>query len=224
MHLVSTLIGLGIDLVAISILVFGVYRPRHSKSDLALSYLALNLGIFGAVALLSQAEGSMALGMGLFGILSIIRLRSSSISQTEVTYYFVSLVLGLLNALGVSLLPFLIVINVLLVGILIILDKGAVAIAATPTEQRMVVLDTIIEDVPSLRLELEERLGIEVKGVNVKEIDYVRDVMVCVVLVVRPHNSDKHVVEKKADHISGGHIADHGMDTLVIGNYGGEKQ
>ena len=77
------------------------------------SYIVLNLGVFGAVALLAGSDAGLALGMGLFGILSIIRLRSTAISQTEVAYYFVALVLGLVNSLGATWLPFMIAINVL---------------------------------------------------------------------------------------------------------------
>ncbi len=117
MDLTTILIGLAIDVVVILTLVFAVYRPRHTKSDLALSYVVLNLGVFGAVALLAGADAGLALGMGLFGILSIIRLRSTAISQTEVAYYFVALVLGLVNSLGATWLPFMVAINVLLLGV-----------------------------------------------------------------------------------------------------------
>ena len=48
---------------------------------LALSYVVLNLEVFGAVSLLAGSQSRLALGMGLFGILSIIKLRSSAISS-----------------------------------------------------------------------------------------------------------------------------------------------
>lgn len=182
----TILIGLGIDLVVILTLVFAVYRPRHSKADLALSYIVLNLGVFGAVALLAGSQSGLALGMGLFGILSIIRLRSTAISQTEVAYYFVALVLGLVNSLGSPHLPLAIAINVLLVGTLALLDRGAKAIAATATEKRRIVLDVIHEDPAALRADLRTRLHTELRDVTTEEIDYVRDVMVLIVEVDRP--------------------------------------
>ena len=42
----------------------------------------------------------IALGFGLFAILSIIRLRSSTVTQQEVAYYFVALVMGLVNGMN----------------------------------------------------------------------------------------------------------------------------
>lgn len=180
------LVGLAINLVVITILVFAIYRPRHSKSDLALSYLVLNLGVFGAVTLLAGLQSGLALGMGLFGILSIIRLRSSAISQTEVAYYFVALVLGLVNSLGASRLVLSVTINVLLVGALALLDRGAKAIASRPTEKRRIVLDVIHADPVTLRADLESRLGTSVLDVTTEEVDYVRDVMLLVVEVTKP--------------------------------------
>lgn len=182
----TILTGLALDVVVITILVFAIYRPRHSKSDLALSYLVLNLGVFGAVTLLAGIQSGLALGMGLFGILSIIRLRSSAISQTEVAYYFVALVLGLVNSLGATRLPIAITINVLLVAVLLLLDRGAKAIATRPTEKRRITLDVIHADPVAVRAELEARLATTIHDVTVEEIDYVRDVMILVVEVTKP--------------------------------------
>lgn len=47
----------------------------------------------------------MGLGLGLFGVLSIIRLRSSEISQHEVAYYFASLAIGLISGMATTITP-----------------------------------------------------------------------------------------------------------------------
>ncbi|HSF99090.1 MAG TPA: DUF4956 domain-containing protein [Ornithinibacter sp.] len=190
MDLTTILVGLAIDVVVISTLVFAVYRPRHRKADLALSYVVLNLGVFGAVALLAGADAGLALGMGLFGILSIIRLRSTAISQTEVAYYFVALVLGLVNSLGATWLPFMIAINVLLLGSLVVLDRGAAAIASRPTEKRRIVLDVVHDDHAALCADVAARLRTPVVAATVEEVDYVREVMVVVVEVETPRTPE----------------------------------
>ncbi|GAB94145.1 lysylphosphatidylglycerol synthetase-like protein (DUF2156 family) [Kineosphaera limosa] len=186
MDLTTLFTGLALNLTIITVLVFGCYRRRHSKVDLMLSYIVLNIGVFGAVALLAGADGGLALGMGLFGILSIIRLRSSAISQTEVAYYFVALVLGLVNSLGAHVLPLAITINVLLVGALWALDRGEQAVKRRPTETRRITLDVVHDDPDALRADLYGRLRIPALSVVVEEIDYVRDVMVLKVEVERP--------------------------------------
>src|SRR5690625_473801 len=88
-------IGLLANIVGMAILVYLVYFRRHFRRDLALAYIALSMGIFAVTLLLSESEAGMGLGLGLFGILSIIRLRSDTLTQEEVAYYFISLAIGL---------------------------------------------------------------------------------------------------------------------------------
>src|SRR5918997_1969996 len=92
-------IDLGIDIVAIFLLAYVLYFRRHRRADLLLAYVALNIGIFVAISLLTTVRLDVALGFGLFAILSIIRLRSSAVTQQEVAYYFIALLLGLVNGL-----------------------------------------------------------------------------------------------------------------------------
>ena len=66
-----------------------MYFHRHQRRDLLLAYVALNIGILSVTAMLTSASVGVGLGLGLFGILSIIRLRSDSITQEEIAYYFV---------------------------------------------------------------------------------------------------------------------------------------
>ena len=93
---------LSIDLVAVSLLVFAFYFRRHRRRDLVASYLGVNVGILAvATSLNTSASGAgVRLGLGLFGVLSIIRLRSTELDQTEVAYYFSSLALGLLGTVS----------------------------------------------------------------------------------------------------------------------------
>ena len=66
--------NLGIDLVAIFVMTYVLYFRRHWRADLLLSYVALNIGIFVTMSLLTQVRVDIAVGFGLFAILSIIRL------------------------------------------------------------------------------------------------------------------------------------------------------
>src|SRR4051794_30958791 len=84
------------DLVAIGLLTFGVYFPRHRRRDLVISYVGINAGVLAVSAALASSTVTAGLGLGLFGVLSIIRLRSNELDQHEVAYYFSALALGLL--------------------------------------------------------------------------------------------------------------------------------
>src|SRR3954468_19839312 len=102
-----------------------LYFRRHWRADLLLSYIALNLGIFVVMTLLTQVRVDIAVGFGLFAILSIIRLRSSQVTQQEVAYYFVALVLGLINGLNVSDRGLVVGLNLVLLLALAIFDTRA---------------------------------------------------------------------------------------------------
>ena len=49
-----------------------------------------------------HSAGGRRIGLRLFAILSIIRLRSSAVSQQEVAHYFASLVMELVNGLDLD--------------------------------------------------------------------------------------------------------------------------
>ena len=91
-----------LDLVAICLVVFGLYLPRHRRGDMVVAYLVINIGVLSVAQVLDSRTASTGLGLGLFGLLSIIRLRSSDIDHQEVAYYFSSLALGLLGGLSAS--------------------------------------------------------------------------------------------------------------------------
>ena len=91
-----------VDLLAVLVLTFGLYFPRHRRRDLVVAYLGVNVGVLAVAATLATSTVGAGLGLGLFGVLSIIRLRSTELSQHEVAYYFAALALGLLGGLGAT--------------------------------------------------------------------------------------------------------------------------
>lgn len=176
MSYLSLIAALAVDLAAIITLSYPIYLRRHRRGDLALAYVALNVGVFAAVSLLAAQPAGMALGLGLFGILSIVRLRSSAITQIEVGYYFVALTLGLVNGLGISRPMIMISFDLLLVGVMFALDRYR---TARRIESQTVVLDVVHRDRDGLRADLEHRIGGALVDCTITEVDYVREVTVC---------------------------------------------
>lgn len=82
---VPLLLGsLALNVVAITILIFGVYFRRHRRADLLLGYFAFNVSLFTvASALASASPLSIGVGFGLFAVLSIVRLRNDESTQAE---------------------------------------------------------------------------------------------------------------------------------------------
>ncbi|MDO5285579.1 MAG: DUF4956 domain-containing protein [Actinomycetia bacterium] len=160
------------NVVAILILIFGLYFPRHRRRDLVVSYLGVNIGVMAvSTVLLNVAEG-LGVGLGLFGVLSIIRLRSDELAQHEVAYYFSSLALGLLSGLSVA--------PLWLTGTLMAVIVLAMAVGDSPWllsgyRRQLIQLDRGIADETALVAHLERRLGADVKRVSVLKLDLVND-------------------------------------------------
>ncbi|MEU5426672.1 DUF4956 domain-containing protein [Streptomyces olivoreticuli] len=167
---------LGLDLVAVCLLTFAVYYPRHRRRDLVPAYLALNVALFTVVAALAEMSGAggTALGFGLFGVLSIIRLRSDSVQHEEVAYYFTTLVLGLLC--GLPHLAFGLTAGLSAVLLLVIYVADHPRLLAR-TRRAVVTLDAVHSDPAALRADLARRLG-EPLNWTVMEVDFVRDLTV----------------------------------------------
>ncbi|HLS64744.1 MAG TPA: DUF4956 domain-containing protein [Ruania sp.] len=162
------------DVVAITLVVAAYFR-RHQRRDLVLAYVALNIGVLAVTMMLSSAPVGAGLGLGLFGILSIIRLRSDSITQEEIAYYFVALALGLLAGLHPGPLWVTPALSALLVVAMLTVDHPRVLPRA---RRQLLTLDRAVPAESELRALIEQRLDVDVKHLIVEEVDFVRDVTV----------------------------------------------
>ena len=168
----TALITIGIDLVAMLILVFGLYFPRHRRADLVAAFLGVNVGVLAVATVLANSAVSAGLGLGLFGVLSIIRLRSDEITQHEIAYYFASLSIGLL--MGMTSTPTPLVVG-LVALILVALAFGDSRLLFGRYLNQRVQLDRAITEEGALRAALGERLGARVIGTRVIRVDFVND-------------------------------------------------
>ncbi|VTX90351.1 Uncharacterised protein [Actinomyces naeslundii] len=167
-----TLAYIGADLVALAFLVGALYIPRHGRRDLVAAYIGVNVGVLAVTLLLSTSDNVGAgLGLGLFGVLSIIRLRSSSLAQGEVAYFFAALALGLLGGIK----SHLIIVAILMALILASLWVGDHPALMRRNRNQVVTLDRAISDENELITELEDLLGAHVRSVDLKSLDLVND-------------------------------------------------
>ncbi|MEV0443228.1 DUF4956 domain-containing protein [Streptomyces spectabilis] len=183
MDLTTLAAHLGLDLLAVALLTFAVFYPRHHRRELVPAYLALNVALFSVVAALSEAEGGgLALGFGLFGVLSIVRLRSDAVRHQEVAYYFTTLVLGLLCGLPGLSLPSAAGLAAVLLLVMYVADHPRLY---ARDRRAVVTLDAVYREEDALRAELERRVG-QPLGWTVHEVDFVRDLMVLEVRFRQP--------------------------------------
>ena len=159
-----------LDIVAIVVMTFGLYFPRHRRKDMVVAYLGINLGLLGITSALSANGITIGIGFGLFAVLSIIRLRSTELDQEEVAYYFAALAIGLLGGLAVS--------PVWLAPVLMATILAALFIGDSPRlfasyRVQSMVLDTAFTDERALVARLESLLGGTVYRVKVRKVDMV---------------------------------------------------
>lgn len=167
--MITSLTLAAIDIAAIVVLVYGLYYPRYRRGDLVVAYLGVNIGVLGVATVLSTSEVGVGLGMGLFGVLSIIRLRSTEISQREVAYYFAALALGLVCGVASSPTTAAVVAAVI-VGTLAIADS-----AFKTTSSQQIVVDRAIADADELGERIEELTGSKVANFEILKLDVVND-------------------------------------------------
>jgi hypothetical protein len=161
-----------LDAAAVSALAYGIYLPRHRRSDLVVAFMLFNAGLFAALAVIARGDVGVGVGFGLFAVLSIVRLRSEPFSHRELAYFFLALVLALAWAIDAG-------------GLAMPAALSAAALAAAwavdhpragrPLQRTELVLELVFSDEAALRRHLEERLNARLTDLAVLEVDYVRE-------------------------------------------------
>jgi hypothetical protein len=165
---------LGADVVAVVLLVMGLYFPRHRRRDLVVAYFAVNIGVLAVADALRTSNTGTGLGLGLalFGVLSIIRLRSTELDQHEVAYFFSALALGLLGALETANIWRNIALMGLILVVMAIVDHRRLL---GRYQQQIVVLDTVVTDQGDLVARLEQLLSAKVHSARLLRVDLIND-------------------------------------------------
>jgi len=157
--------------IAILIMVFCLYFPRHGRKDMVVALFGINVGVLGVSFTLADAAVSAGLGLGLFGVLSIIRLRSNELGQQEIAYYFCALALGLVGGVNVDswISP------VLMGAIIAILFIGDHPQLFSRSRHQIMRLDTAYTDEAALRTDLETMLSGKIRRLQIQRVDLVNN-------------------------------------------------
>ena len=163
---------LALDVVAISVLLFGLFYRNYRRPDLVSVFLACNVGLFSVLTVLSFSPLSSAVGFALFGVLSIIRLRSFEYRHIQIAYFFISLSIALICAIdlaGLSL-PMTLVSFMLLAMALVDSKKFR-----STSENAVIVLDTAIPDPVKLSAHLSQLLDAEIIHMNITGVNLLQE-------------------------------------------------
>ncbi len=175
----STILGyLLFDVVTILIFSWGIYFKRYYDREGVVTYVLFNLFVFAVVtAFLQVKEGmNIGFGFGLFAVLSLITLRSETLTRTNITFFFGSLSIALINALSLDDATLVVFLNIMILVTAWIIDHP---LLLSGVQNMKVTLDYIPKDILShdqeLTRSLSVTLGIEVITYTVINIDHVND-------------------------------------------------
>lgn len=166
----------GIDILAMLILVFGLYYRRYRDKELVTAAALFNIFAFGVLTVLGAVEFSVAAGFGLFAILALFTLRSEPITKIEIAYFFGSIALAVITAVQGTVLPFVAIVAALVVISAWLVDHPRILASVDGIK---ITLDKIDHDALSdpvrMRADLSKRLGVTVMSYQITTLDYIND-------------------------------------------------
>ncbi len=169
-------IRLLINMVGIFVLVRLIYFRTAKQRAYASSYILFGLGVFLITSQLATIEISMGFAFGLFAIFSMLRYRTESINIKEMTYLFLVIAMSLLS--GVSYANYL-ELALLLSLICLFAHITEISLLLPQLEEYTVEYEKIENIVPARReqliADLRERLGLDVRTVQVESVNFLRD-------------------------------------------------
>ena len=198
---VAMLIRLFVCIVVNLVIVDRLYYKKSRRRDFYFTFMLISLAIFFLVFFMifvledMKAKTSIGIGIGLFGIFSIMRYRTDAMPVREMTYLFVIISLSVVNAIAAS-----VSIVELLVTNIIVVDAIWLCEHRLKLEPSKLVqydrLELIKPDrSEDLKADLEMRLGLKVRKVEVGAIVMLRDM--AVLRVYYDANTVSNTVDEK---------------------------
>lgn len=198
---VAMLIRLCVCIVVNLVIVDRLYYKKSRRRDFYFTFMLISLAIFFLVFFMifvledMKAKTSIGIGIGLFGIFSIMRYRTDAMPVREMTYLFVIISLSVVNAIAASVsIGELLVTNIIVVAAIWLCEHR---LKLEPS--KLVQYDRLELIKPDrsedLKADLEMRLGLKVRKVEVGAIDMLRDM--AVLRVYYDANTVSNTVDEK---------------------------
>ena len=177
-HVKSLLLAFLINLVAILIVVRGLYYPKCKLGEFFFTYILIAISTFMLIYVLGDVKLKAGIALGLFAIFSIIRYRTEQVAIREMTYLFIIIALSAINGLTVSELSIgeVIIINLLFILSIWICESK---VLISHYSYKVIKYDNVNLITPDKREELiadlEKRTGLKIEKVEVGSIDFLKD-------------------------------------------------
>ena len=173
------LIGrLGIDVAVSSVVILFVYYRRYRNRDFVFTYYVFNIITFSMCVLLRKVPMELGFALGLFAVFGILRYRTEEIRMRDLTYMFIVIGLGILNAVANKKISFaeLVLVDAVIVG-------TTIAIELHPTGRHHGSTPMLYDSLELLQpgrdaelvSDIARRTGLDVVRVQLHRIDLLRD-------------------------------------------------
>lgn len=178
------------NLLVTTAIVWLFYYPKSHRKDFSVTFMLFSSAVFMLLFFMKSVGIDVSIGLGLFMIFGIMRYRTEMVPIREMTYLFLTIATAVINGsnLMVSYVELLLA-NALIICVLAVLE-GVVMRGRTAT--RLVCYERIELIRPERREELiadlEKRLGHKINGVDIGNVDFLRDVAFIKVHYTPGHN------------------------------------
>ena len=177
-ELINLIIRFGFNLSIAFIIIKLIYQRNHTNNDFVFTYFMFNSLIFFFAFLLGNVTINIGFAFGLFAVFAILRYRTDPIPIKEMTYLFIVITIGVINALSSAEVSYaeLLFTNVALVGLTYFLE--------TYWRKNLLVRITIeyekIENIKpenhdTLLADLKERTGLNIQSFEFRRMNFLRD-------------------------------------------------
>ena len=178
-ELLNLIIRFGFNLSIAFIIIKLIYKRNHSNNlDFVFTYFMFNSLIFFLAFLLGNITINMGFAFGLFAVFAILRYRTDPIPIKEMTYLFIVIAIGVINALSKTEVSYgaLLFTNIAIVGLTYFLE--------TYWQKNLLVRHMVVyeklenikpENHDKLLADLRERTGLDIQQFEIRRINFLRD-------------------------------------------------
>ncbi len=177
-ELLNLIIRFGFNLFIAFVIIKLIYHRNHTNNDFVFTYFMFNSLIFFFAFLLGKITINIGFAFGMFAVFAILRYRTNPIPIKEMTYLFIVITIGVINALSNSevSLAALLFTNIALVSLTYFLEtywqKNLLARITIEYEK---IENIKPENRDILLADLKERTGLNIQSLEFRRMNFLRD-------------------------------------------------
>ena len=177
-ELLNLIIRFGFNLFIAFVIIKLIYHRNHTNNDFVFTYFMFNSLIFFFAFLLGKITINIGFAFGMFAVFAILRYRTNPIPIKEMTYLFIVITIGVINALSNSevSLAALLFTNIALVSLTYFLETYWQKNLLTRITIEYEKIENIKpENRDTLLADLKERTGLNIQSFEFRRMNFLRD-------------------------------------------------